>query len=51
MEILLDFEVGTRFPMGNDNTVWRVLSIDEAAQTALVIADDIVCGKPYNEED
>ena len=40
---------GACFPMGKSGDFWRILEMDRDAGTALVIADEPVCERAYNQ--
>ena len=41
---------GLCFTMGKDGTWWQVLEVNTKKKTVLVIADECICNRSYNEE-
>lgn len=49
--IELELVPGICFPMGSESIIWRVISVDAEAKTAVIYADSSVCWKTYDESD
>ncbi|MCQ2559047.1 MAG: DUF6273 domain-containing protein, partial [Oscillospiraceae bacterium] len=45
-----EFSPGCCFAMGKDGTFWRVLTVDQEAGTAVVIADREICKRAYHDK-